>query len=282
MTSEKKTSAYKFKHNLLKVSENQNFEDAVQEWKFVDCADLEFGEVQCICQHSIAKVNYLYNIKTQYTIAVGKDCFIKFRLKNQTLEDATLHDLLKRCLREKKGEYKTIADMEEYCRMVQAFVIEAFEAEFQGCKLMYYEFVMRLYLKIYGLIRDYNITYLEALLGKMRDFIESDYSKVVAEFRYRDCPSSLSWEFSRWTAYEAFAFMQPFVEQFTKKVRMFEAVKKWRTFAGKLKRQVKERYQLILQKKRNEKSKAEEIKRAEERVRQFEAEKYKEWLNRRR
>ena len=281
MTSEKNTSAYKFKHNLLKVSENQNFDDAVQEWKFIDCADLEFGEVQCICQHSIAKVNYLYNIKTRYTIAVGKDCFKKFHMKKQPLGNTALCELFKRCWGVNKGEYKSISDIEEYCRLVQAYVVEAFEAEYHNHKDDA-EYTAKLYLEIHGLMRDYNITYLEGLLGSMREHIKSDYSTRVAKFRYSSCPSQMWLDFNHWTAYEAFAFLTPAFELFKRKIRMFEAVKKWWLLSGGMSTQDRERHRLILQERRNEKSKSEGIKRVEERQRMFEAEKYKEWLNRRR
>ena len=178
MECKRNTASYKFKQNLLKASESQNFEDAILEWHFVDHDTLELGEISCICQHSISHVYYLYNIKTRLTIVVGKDCFKKFGMKKRLLENEDLLCLFRRCIRQMRGEYKTIDDIYMYCNTVQSYLITHFKEEFSN-SIENLSKQCLIYIQIDALVNKYNIKYLQELLEAFKTSIEDAFSKQI-------------------------------------------------------------------------------------------------------
>jgi hypothetical protein len=73
-----------FKNALIEVSDSDNFEEALQEYRVVDMVHSEKGsQTQCICTQSILTVCNVAHIRHGFTLTIGKDCIKKFGTSEQ-------------------------------------------------------------------------------------------------------------------------------------------------------------------------------------------------------
>jgi hypothetical protein len=103
---------YKFKNNILELSQTKNENLIHTEWIRLAYVDLHMHELEkCICGHVLRKELYRYlNTKTKRMINVGSGCVKKLHLSE--CRDSTT--MIKNFISGLRGEYMEIIDLIEY------------------------------------------------------------------------------------------------------------------------------------------------------------------------
>jgi hypothetical protein len=100
-SKEKKMSKSKYQENLIKTvmdkSWGNTWEEAVQEWDIIDCAEDNSLSRSCICGKEQIKYLYrLHNRKTnQWLFPIGSSCIKKFQRKDLQEKTATTEAMFK-------------------------------------------------------------------------------------------------------------------------------------------------------------------------------------------
>jgi hypothetical protein len=152
---------YNFNSNLLKLSSTDIIEDAYLEWFLILYKRDETNNNKCICQHKIKRANYLYNIKTKYTITCGTTCLKKFNFKIVDLTDNILKTILNNHLQ--KGQYENIDNIINFSENIEDDIIEHYTTQYNYNKnnlqrLLNYK------TEIDNLICSYSLIYLNDIL----------------------------------------------------------------------------------------------------------------------
>ena len=123
-------TSYKFKENLLELSDSANFETAVKEWEYWDHLIKNKVEMKCLCGHTLKmaasepNVNIYNNSITGRFITVGNECKKKFGLKKTTTPRVQFWDHLRSL--GWKGEYEDIVDLIQYSEKIKEWIINKF------------------------------------------------------------------------------------------------------------------------------------------------------------
>jgi len=166
----KRDSKYKFEENLLKVSKNNDFKNALLEWNLIYKEEKSLKDEICICQHKISNASYYYNKNTQKIICIGLKCCEKFKknMNNSNKLNILLHDLLERKL--KNNEYTHIDNIFEYCVKIKDDLINELDNKIN--LLNEINKLINLKNEIEDLINNYEINYLQDLVDKIYEKIK--------------------------------------------------------------------------------------------------------------
>ena len=124
---------HKFITHLLKLSKATNIEDAMKEWNLLTKKSYEELGAQCICQHMIKHVWYVYNQETGKTITVGSGCCKKFKIMFKDAKKNMFMRLIAEWIEE--NGYEAIDDIEEFARKVKQKLLALCEKRANYCLL---------------------------------------------------------------------------------------------------------------------------------------------------
>ena len=174
-------SKYEFESNLLRLSENIMFDEALSEWSFITNDKRESNDLQCICQHKVKHFKYMHNAKTMKTIIVGSSCYKKFNLTIPSMKNTIYRTILADVLG--KGEYNLIDDVFEYSEKVKYELINYFKPTIMLASIKQIEAVC---IQINDLINDYGLQYLQELLDEIQKRINHlDELRIEKEFELK-------------------------------------------------------------------------------------------------
>jgi len=115
--------SYNFKDNLLNASYNQEYELALQEWRYVSSEKREEQDRVCICSRKVKNVHNMFNIKTAKFIPIGFHCFKKFSINKIKISNNILQNICVSFF--EKGEYINF-DIEEQLKIYMKQFVESF------------------------------------------------------------------------------------------------------------------------------------------------------------
>ena len=120
-------SRYNFEQNLLELSQSDDIDDALTEWRVINknYEVLSEGKVVCICNKTIKRVHYVCNIQTNKFAYLGTGCVGKFRNKLTHITNKTLRNVFMDMISD--GMYEQIFDLHEYSDEVKSRLINHFE-----------------------------------------------------------------------------------------------------------------------------------------------------------
>ena len=164
-------SKFKFTNNLLKASNSDNIDNAINEWCNIYEEKRNKLDGLCICGRKVKNIRYMYNSKTQLTISVGLTCADKFELKNNKLNNKIIKDILKNNII--KGEYENIDNILLYSNNIKQQLYEKIKTEYNNYYNNYFE-LKKLYRIVNDIIDNYNFNILDDIKVLLLNKIDSD------------------------------------------------------------------------------------------------------------
>jgi hypothetical protein len=109
------SSEYRFITNLIAASHSKTLEEAMKEWEIVKYENRkDYNGTQCICNHRIKRIVYLFNMFTKKIITSGRGCVKKFASKIEQKHKG--HRMIREIcsLFINSGQYLKIEDIDKY------------------------------------------------------------------------------------------------------------------------------------------------------------------------
>ena len=171
---------YNFKTNLLKLSESNDIDTVLNEWRLIRYNNKNQPEpietkCQCICQKIISNVFTIYNIKTDKFAYIGTSCYRKFCKNMNKTNSKVLNKVVYEYISE--SGYRMISDLEEYSSNIKIRTIERFENDMKNKTIN--EKIKELNI----LIHDIGYIFLIRLLDYYTSFIGDSKCKICG-WRY--------------------------------------------------------------------------------------------------
>jgi len=183
------SKSYQFEKNLLKLSNSTTFNEAKNEWYFIDKDKSDICNKLCICNHKVKNINYFYNIITLHTIICGVICCKKFNFQGKKINNKILLDILKNNLKVFEADnYYEINDLFEYSKTIKNYLIEYFTEKINKDDIKLLNEQLE---NINDLIDNYNIVYLEEIKNKILLYINEIKEKNIQKDQQMSELSSL-------------------------------------------------------------------------------------------
>jgi len=173
----KSDARHKFKINLIKASCGENYEEAVKEWEIIQ--DFKGKNGLCICQRKINNIIFMFNIVNKNIIMVGTKCYKKFNLQINEMNNNAFKKILKSIF--KKGEYKIVDNVVEYCNLAKEKLLKHFTEKIN--ELWCQEYLKKLLSDVDNLIKEYKLNYLEdirvLISDKLKEIIKTNKEETA-------------------------------------------------------------------------------------------------------
>lgn len=152
---------YKFKQNLIELSDSTTFLPAIREWEIIMDEKRPELDRLCICQHKIKYVTYMCNLKNGNLISVGTTCVKKFSTENIPICKNRLFIEFMTGV----SEYGEIEDTTAFTENNKRFLYDLVEKQLMNCKTV--RKITELETDVNEMIFKYKQTYLENLLERI-------------------------------------------------------------------------------------------------------------------